>query len=452
MQKRQNGRESKDQEHKGFARRKADDSYDEYEEYDEYDKGIEYVYDDELARKRANLGFLIAFLVVLAIVGGVALYGILYITGEMNGKKATATGTVELNIASGSGGTIVGQQLKEAGLISDDNIFRFYVRFNDAGSSFQAGKHELTPGMSYAEIIEVLSEEPPPRETIRLTFPEGSTVPQFGAVFEKAGMFTKDEFVAAANDIEQYSDIEMFKHIEFDPDTYMKAEGYLRPETLEFYTDSTPEEAARTLFEWFDKQFDDELYARMDELNLTLKQVVTLASVVEEECSDPEEQPKVASVFVNRAIGDLSQTDLERHTLGSDATTRYISDWVSRGYGSGPEDFEGWTLENMKTRLLEIMPSEKFYAYYSGDNDPNTREALDMAGPISSPSNTAILAVLYPETSNNFYFLSNKYGEYRYAQYYSGHQANIDWMYATDAQYEAENPDGAAEDSGNTEG
>ncbi len=437
--------------------RPGDDGYDEYEEYDEYDRGFEYVYDDELARKRANLGCLIAFLVVLAIVGGAVLFGVLYVTGEIGGKKATATAPVVLEVAPGSGGTIVGSQLKEAGLISNENIFRFYVRFNDAGTSFQTGEHELTPGMSYDEIIAKLSEPPPPKEAVRVTIPEGSTVAQFATALEKAGVCNAQEFIDVANDVERFSDIKFFSHVDYDPDTYMKAEGYLAPNTYDFYIDDDPERVARVLFEQFDSEITDDLYARMEELNMTLRQVVTLASVVEEECSDPAEQPKVASVFVNRAIGDMSYTDLERRTLGSDATTRYLADWVSRGHGfNGQADFEGMTLDSMKEKMLtnSTTPGDDawFYAYYSGDNDPKTREALDMAGPISAPSSTAILAVLYPEASNNFYFLSNKYGEYRYAQYYNQHEANIAWMYETNEQYDAEEAAGTLDTGDNSEG
>ncbi len=411
-------------------RKAADDDYEEndgYDEYEEYDDD----YDDDLARRRAGRGCLIAFLAVLAVIVGVGLFFFFSIKSEMDGKKATATETVTMDVVRGSSGRTIGEQLEEAGLISNATIFRFYTRFGGTNNVFQEGRFYVEPGMSYDEIIEVLSQPPPPRETVRVTFPEGSTVLQFASIAEEAGVCSATDFVEAANDLARYSDIDVIARILAegqDPDTFMPAEGYLAPNTYEFYVDDSAENVVRKLYEQFNAEMTDEMYARMEEQELTVIQTITLASLIEEEAGLPENQPGVAGVFWNRLRGDLQDTDFERRTMGSDVTFYYIRDWIARDYGGNYED----------------VPKNLFYAYYSGDEDPKTREGLP-AGPISNPSQTAIQAALNPEESNYYYFLTDFYGTYYYARTYTEHQRNIATMEQKNAQYEEEQAAGTAE-------
>ncbi|MDL2252801.1 endolytic transglycosylase MltG [Ruminococcaceae bacterium OttesenSCG-928-I18] len=413
-------------------RRAADDDYEQYDdEYEDYEE-----YDDDLARKRAGMGCLIAFLAVLAVVVVVVLFFVFSIKSEIDGNKATATETVVFDVAPSSTGRVIGSQLEEEGLISSASIFRFYTRFNGATNVFQTGRFYLDPGMSYDEIIEVLSQPPPPRDTMMVTFPEGSTVVQFAMVVEEAGMCTAQEFIDAANDLESYSDIDVIARILSegqDPDTYMPAEGYLAPNTYEFYVDESAENIVRRLYEQFDAEMTDELYARMEERGLSLIETITLASLIEEEAGDPEHQPDVAAVFWNRLKEDLDNTDLDRRTMGSDVTFYYIRDWIARDYGGNYED----------------VPDNLFYGYYSGDEDERTREGLP-AGPISCPGMTAINAALYPNEEMvgvDYYFLTDFYGNYYYARTFAEHEGNIATMERMNAQYEAEEEAGTLEEN-----
>ncbi len=400
-----------------------------YEEYDEYEDEFD---EDEAARKSARKGCLIAFLalfLIFAIAGGVVAS---MLFSEIDGGNATATETVVMDIASSSSGRTIGGQLEEAGLIDSQEIFRFYERFlNSNDGVFQTGRFYLEPGMSYDEIIEVLTQPPPPRDTTMVTFPEGITVMQFANIVEEEGFCTADEFLAVANDLESFSDIDVIARILEEgqsPDTFMAAEGYLAPNTYEFYVDESPENIVRRLFEQFDAEMTADVYARMEEQGLSVIETITLASLIEEEAGLPENQPPVAGVFWNRLQGDLSNTDFERRTMGSDVTFFYIRDWIARDYGGS----------------YEAVPDNLFYGYYSGDEDPQTREGLPV-GPISCPSRTAIEAALYPEESDYFYFLTDFYGTYYYAQTFTEHEANIATMDRMNAQFEAESADSAVQ-------
>lgn len=412
---------------------------------------VEDGYDYDRSVKLANRGCLIAVAAIL-VVAAIALFQFYkYIMNDMNGKNATAATTVTLNIPTGSGSTSISKLLVENGLIAHDNVFRFYVQINDAGVKFQAGLFKLEPGMSYDEILEVLSQPPTPRETINVTFPEGDTVQRFAAIVEEKGICSAEEFLAEANDLEQFKDeFKFIQYIDTQPNTYMPAEGYMAPNTYNLYVDETAENVVRELYRQFNREITDEVYARMDELGISLREVITLASLIEEEAGGVSTQlANVSRVFWNRLDSDLVPNgELPRRTLGSDATLRYISDWVARGYGS--PSFAGMTLAQTKERLLQIMPAEVFYAYYTGDEDAQTNEGLPV-GPISNPNRTSVMAALYPsiekEVSNALYFVSDKYGNYYYAQTYGQHLKNIDKTYAMNEQYEIDKASGALDET-----
>lgn len=388
-------------------------------------------YDYERSVRFANRGCLIASAAVLLIAAVVLLWGYLLIKGELDGNNATATAAVELDVPSGAGGSAIGELLEETGLIGNGDIFRFYVRLNNE-TGFQTGKHTVEPGMSYDEIIDVLTTEPPPRETMWITFPEGSTSVQFARICEDAGLFTADEFLEVANNVDLFSDIGFFSHIQYGEDTWMKSEGYLLPETYQVYVDSTPEEVVRILYEHFNAMIDGmsfetsdgvlNFYEMCDHQGLTMVEAITLASMVEEEASaNDENQAKVAGVFYNRLKKDLSSSGLGRRTLGSDVTYYYVRDFIARDY-----DYD-----------YDAVPWEWKYAYLALDEE-NLREGLP-TGPISNPAAYTIEKALQPEDSNNFYFLTDFYGNYYYAETFAGHERNIATMEEQNAKYEAEN-------------
>lgn len=388
-------------------------------------------YDYERSVKFANRGCLIASAAVLLIVAVVLLWGYLLLKGELDGKNATATTAVALDIPSGAGAVAIGEMLEENGLIGNGQIFRFYVRLNNE-TGFQQGRYTVEPGLSYDEIIEVLSQEPPPRETMRITFPEGSTAIQFARICEEAGLFTAQEFLDAANNVEQYSDIAFFQHIDYPDDTWMKSEGYLAPNTYEVYVDESPESVVRRLYTQFNTNIEKMtfetadgsfgFYEMLERQNLTFVEAITLASMVEEEASlNDENQAKVAGVFYNRLTKDLSGSGLGRRTLGSDVTYYYVRDFIARDYNND----------------YDAVPWEWKYAYLALDEE-NLRDGLP-TGPISNPADYTIKAALQPEESNNFYFLTDFYGVYYYAENFAGHERNIAIMEEQNAKYEAEN-------------
>ncbi len=434
---------------RGASRGKAPDTKPKRVKKSKWDDD-EWVNRHDRSIKFANKGCALAFLGVMVITLITLLVITISVINEINGKSGSAQGPVTLDVPYGAGGTTIAGILYDNGLISNQGIFQFYVRFNGAGAGFQAGRYTLEPGMSYDEIIEMLSQEPPPRETVWVTFPEGSTVIQFAEIAAEAGLCTVEEFLDAANNGD-YSDIEFWNYVDTQPNTFMRAEGFLAPDTYEFYSDDGAENVVRKLYEQFDKNIEEmtfivadgevDFYAMLEERGINLREAITMASIIEEEASVADEnQTMVSGVFWNRIYNDHPSGDFARRTLGTDVTTRYLADFVIRDYAE--PDYTDWTLEQMVEDMLTIIPHDVFYSYFTGDDDAQSIEGLPVS-PLSSPGQAAIFAAVEPAVHNYYYFVTDDYGDFRYATYYSEHLNNISQAEAANAQKAEE--DAAAE-------
>lgn len=435
-------------------RKQADTEYDEYEYEDEYD--------DELASKRASVGCLIAVLVVVLIIAGVALYFWIGIRNEINGKNATAPETVVMDVESGYGGTTIGNLLEENGLIKHANIFRFYVRINGE-NDFQAGRFYIEPGMSYDEIIETLSQPPPPRETVWVTIPEGSTVFAFSRIFEEAGLCTAAEFVAAADNLEAYSDINFIKVLLEEEaqnpayrQVFHRSEGYLYPDSYEFYADDELENIIRVLYETMDDNINAlGVYDVMGQVGqelrgepLTLHDTMIIASIIQAESGYVDYGARVSAVVWGR----LGPQWADDGTLGMDTTLEYAMKYMqveqADQWGDVPRS------QISPQDVIGAVGQDMFYAYNTRLYDGvETRIGLP-TGPVCSPPAAAIEAALNPDTSylnEYFYFNHDKYGTHFFSRTNGEHAANVEQARLNNEQYDREQAEAAAASS-ETEG
>lgn len=375
----------------------------------EYEEEEELEYEAERRRKFgcSMVGLVLALLFAIVLLGG--SWMIMQAMDEIAGGKAHGDENITLTISEGTSPSEIADMLQEQGVIEHSLFFKAYLQITGASDKLQYGDFVFRAGMGYDQIIEKLSQTKP-RETVWVTIPEGSTVFQFAKRMEEAGLCTADEFIEEANNGD-FSDISFWSKVDADPNTFMKAEGYLFPDTYEFYADETPHNIVRKLYEQFDKVITPEMYTRMDELGMSLREVITLASLVQEEAGLPANQAGVSGVFHNRL-----KPDSPYPRMGSDVTWYYLSDFVFPYYaklnGVDATQGESVTPENIKN------------AYYTGDNDPNSRVGLP-AGPLSCPGRDAIQAALYPQEHNYYFFLTDKQGKYYYATTFEEHQKNL---------------------------
>ena len=353
-------------------------------------------------KKGGALKILLVILVLLVLAAGAAL---LLAKREIDGSGEQEE-AVTVEIAQGSGVSTIAKKLQEAGVIRFPQLFRWYVGREGAAAKLQYGEFSLEPGSSYDEIIAALSEYAK-AESVRLTFPEGTTAIAIARKMEEAGLCTAEEFLEEAN-TGDFSEYTFWQYVPDDaPDRFMKCEGYLFPDTYEFLTDDTVHHYVATFYAHFDKQFTDEMYRELEKQELTLPEVITLASFVQEEAGNDQDS-NVAQVFRNRLAEGSPYPKLQSNTssyVQSDEDNNYLWNWVAPYYG-------GW----------EDIPENIRNAY-----DTYTCTGLP-AGPISNPGLAAIQAALAPqcdeEVRDCYFFVTDLSGHYYYAKTYAEHQAN----------------------------
>ena len=355
------------------------------------------------------LGLLVLILLLAALVGFSMKKEI---NGTAHGEDAPVQ-TVEIEQGSGTGA--IASRLKKAGLIRYPRLFRWYAAKESMSSKLQYGQFEIPEGASYDEILTILSKTVA-ADSVRLTFPEGSTAQAIAAKMEEAGLCSADEFlqVACKEDFSQYR---FWKEIPDDtqtPNRFLKCEGYLFPDTYEFRKEDTVYRYVETFYAHFDKMITEEMYQQMETNGTNLHEVVTLASFVQEEAGN-ENDAKVAAVFHNRLQPGAIVTRLESNAssyIQNDADNNYLWNWVRHYYG------ETWN-----------------------DIPENIRKAYDTyqvsgltPGAISNPGIDAIQAALNPDPEyvegKYYFFVTDQAGTYYYGHTAAEHQANCEKAWA----------------------
>ena len=357
------------------------------------------------ARKKGGAWkILLVLVVLLALAAGAAL---LFARSEINGRTTDAE-PVTVSIQQGSGVSAIAQKLKDAGVIRSAYLFRWYVGQKGTAAKLQYGDFALTPGTGYDDLITALSTYAK-AETVRVTIPEGTTAIAIAQKMEAAGLCSAEDFLKEANEGD-FSEYTFWQYVPDDadaPDRFMKCEGYLFPETYEFLKDDTVHNYVATFYAQFDAQITDEMYAELKKQDMTLPELITLASFVQEEAGNSQDS-NVAQVFRNRLAEGSPYPRLQSNAsshVQSDADNNYLWNWVAPYYG-------GW--DNIPENIVAA------YDTYSCKGLP--------AGPISNPGLAAIQAALDPQPDEDakdaYFFVTDLKGNYYYARTLSEHNAN----------------------------
>lgn len=236
----------------------------------------------------------------------------------------------------------------------------------------------------------VFETEPPTTEdpVVRITFPEGSTVSEVAALLENGGVCSAESFIAEAKSPSaSYSFLDEIKNKNERP---FIAEGYVFPDTYDFYKGESAATAISRFFDNYNSKITDEYKARANELGFTMDEILRIASVIQEEASEPE-MKKVSSVLHNRLNSDYKK-------LECDVSVKYLNTYVAPYYD-------------------DISAFSELYNTYKCVGLP--------AGPITNPGITAIEAALYPDDTSYIFFISDKDGNYHYAESFSEHEKNV---------------------------
>ena len=270
--------------------------------------------------------------------------------------------------------------LQEADLIRHPRAFYAYALIRKAASRIRAGEYDLASSMSPSEILDALVEGRVKGYPVMI--PEGFTMRRIADRLAEKGIVDRDRFMAVATD----PAFLMSQGIEGG-----SAEGYLFPDTYIFSRAVEEERVIRFMLDQLRRRLTGNMILRMDQLDMTMGEVLTLASIIEKEGGPPDEKPLISAVFHNR---------LERGMkLQSDPTIIY-----------GMDDFDG----NLKREDLKM------------DTPYNTYIIRGLPpGPICSPGLEAITAALYPAEVNYLYFVSKNDGTHHFSSNLTDHNKAV---------------------------
>ena len=227
--------------------------------------------------------------------------------------------------------------------------------------------------------------------TVRVTFPEGYSLVQIAERLEENGVCDAKAFIEAANDPGLYETYSFLKDVEDTEHRAFVAEGYIFPNTHDFYRNEAPKKALNRFLQNTEKQITDDMKKRAEELGYTVDEILTIASIIQKEAGILSEMGKVSSVIYNRLGGSYNR-------LGCDVTIHYLNKYVIP-YIDGDTD--------------------RYNEYY------NTYKCYGLPkGPICNPGLDAINAALYPEDTPYKFFVTDKELNFYYAETYEEHLDN----------------------------
>ncbi|WP_286927443.1 MULTISPECIES: endolytic transglycosylase MltG [Lysinibacillus] len=336
----------------------------------------------------------IVFVLLLVIVG---FLGYNYVKSALKPVDPDSTKTIAVEVPIGSSLSSISTLLEKKGVIKDARVFKYYAKFKNE-SQFQAGNYDLTKAMTLDELIESLKTGKVYRKPVfTMTIPEGLTLEQIGNIVEKKTPYTQKEFMdlvtsdafvqkMMANYPELVTDAVLADNIRYD------LEGYLFPATYSYFEEKPSlESIVEEMIGAMDKVVKNysDLLA---EKQMSVHQLVTFASLLEEEATAQTDRETIASVFYNRLD--------EGMPLQTDPTVLYA-------------------LGSHKNRVLyEDLEVENAYNTYKNKGLP--------PGPIAGAGKSSIEAALNPSSTNYLYFLADKEGVNHFSKTYDEHLQKVE--------------------------
>ena len=297
----------------------------------------------------------------------------------------------EVQVKAGWSTLDMAYAMKKAGVINHPWVFAVYTMLNDTDGTFKSGTYLLDGGMTYDKIISTVQRKQS-SQTMRITFTEGMNAAEIGKLLEENKVCLKSEFLKAVN-----TGTYNYDFIPGDgggSGRFYRLEGYLFPDTYDFYINENVDSVVRKFLNNFNNKFTAKLRERAAEIGMTVDQAVTLASIIEKEAPDVFEMANVSAVFHNRLLNPQTYPKLQ-----SNVTSYYVKNVINKA-------------------LTYTDPS------YSQAYDTYVCSGLP-AGAICNPGGAALTAALYPSQTDYNYFVTDAKGAFYYARTLAQHNANI---------------------------
>ncbi len=229
-------------------------------------------------------------------------------------------------------------------------------------------------------------------DTVTLVFPEGWTVYQIFDKIDEFGVCDKNELLTSISGAD--FDYDFIEEIGNVPNRTFTLEGYLYPDTYEFYEKSNANSVIRKFLDTSKSKWTDEYEEQREKLGMTRDEIIIIASIIQREAANKSQMGLVSSVLHNRLNHPVSWP-----LLGCDSTKNYITNYIK---------------PNVAPDKAAIFTN--YYDTYISQGLP--------PGPICNPGDDAIKAALFPEDTDYFYFRHDKYGKIYMAKTQTEHDRN----------------------------
>lgn len=301
--------------------------------------------------------------------------------------------TIEIIVPKDASNAEVTKLLADNGIISKPFTFRLYAGMKTKEVGFQPGTYVLNKNLSYDQIIVALKNGLIKKEVVKIPFIEGKTADEYAKQLEAEGVCEAESFLNYLADPEVK--FALYDRLPSSDLRFRKLEGYLFPDTYEFYKGEKVESVAKKFFDNFINKFDQDLENQMATLGLTLDETITLASIIQKEASDLAEMRKVSAVFHNRLFTNPQTFP----NLQSDVTIFYVDNFIK---------------PNMTVKRQDMYDA---YNTYVCKGLPE--------GPICNPGLDAIKAALNPVNTSDYFFVTDVNGKYYYSQTAEEHYIQV---------------------------
>ncbi len=365
---------------------------------------------------------LVAYIAIVLIAAAYAAYYAISIANDVFAfvkEPVTCTVTVNESTTPDAVATI----LENEGIIRYADIFRLFMTYQADGKEIKliAGEHTLSGDMNYSQIYSALTVNSVKRTVVRVTIPEGLTTDEIIDLFVKNGIGEREKYIEAINNYPyKHEFVQLLDTMELSDDRTYRLDGYLFPDTYDFYNDLDEYLVINKLLNNFNDKFWKDykkLYKEvLDEKGMTFDELITLASIVQEEGKQALEYEYIAYVFYNRLNAPDTFPNLQ-----SDATINYIL------------SLSGAHREDLTQDDLDL--DHPYNTYVKNGLTP---------GAICNPGLDALIGTVYPtkplsennKEINAYYFISSKQGNTYYAETYSAHLKNKQKVAEENAAYE----------------
>ncbi|MFA7314731.1 MAG: endolytic transglycosylase MltG [Candidatus Magasanikbacteria bacterium] len=335
----------------------------------------------------------LVFLVLLICIG----IGAWFLYSEIFTEQAQYTDKVTFQIIKGETVSQVADKLEKEHIIRNAWLFKKYLSFEKLDKEIREGQFEVSSPITLKRVIDSLSR--PTQAELTITILPGWDLRDIADYFEKNGVVSSTDFLAVvgqsaynyktAREISPV--VEGNWKVITDKPNFVSYDGYLAPDTYRIFKNASVKDIVEKLITQRESQFTDQMYKDIEKSGHSVFEILTMASILEREVRDTKDRKLVSDLFWRRYD--------QNWALQADSTVHYAVGKKGNVFTTA-QDRD--SLSPWNTYRYPGLP----------------------IGPISTPSLDSIMAAIYPETNDYWYFLTDKDGVVRYGKSLDEHNVN----------------------------